>query len=83
MSSLENIKQSWYQSLMTAANRMTKPLESEHSMQSKDSEADFVYKIVLVGDATVGKTHLLSRYIKGSLPKAPTATIGVEYIQIS
>ena len=40
------------------------------------SEADFVYKIVLVGDATVGKTHLLSRYIKGSLPKSPTATIG-------
>ena len=26
-------------------------------------------KVVLVGDATVGKTHLLSRYIKGTLPK--------------
>merc|ERR1711862_629598 len=24
-------------------------------------------------------THLLSRYIKGTLPKAPTATIGVEF----
>jgi Rab family protein len=35
--------------------------------------------VVLVGDATVGKTHLLSRYIKGTLPKAPTATIGVEF----
>ncbi|KAF4686805.1 Protein transport protein Sec24D, partial [Perkinsus olseni] len=34
---------------------------------------------VLVGDATVGKTHLLSRYIKGTLPRAPTATIGVEF----
>merc|ERR1719401_2393900 len=40
---------------------------------------DHLYKIVLVGDATVGKTHLLSRYIKGKLPKAPTATIGVEF----
>lgn len=40
---------------------------------------DHLYKVVLVGDATVGKTHLLSRYIKGSLPKAPTATIGVEF----
>merc|ERR1719253_2069307 len=40
---------------------------------------DHLYKIVLVGDATIGKTHLLSRYIKGSLPKAPTATIGVEF----
>jgi len=27
----------------------------------------------------VGKTHILSRYIKNTLPKAPTATIGVEF----
>mmetsp|Transcript_19040 Transcript_19040/g.50105 ORF Transcript_19040/g.50105 Transcript_19040/m.50105 type:complete len:210 (+) Transcript_19040:97-726(+) len=40
---------------------------------------DHLYKIVLVGDANVGKTHLLSRYTRGSLPKAPTATIGVEF----
>mmetsp|Transcript_34611 Transcript_34611/g.84722 ORF Transcript_34611/g.84722 Transcript_34611/m.84722 type:complete len:211 (-) Transcript_34611:169-801(-) len=44
-----------------------------------EDEYDHLYKIVLVGDATVGKTHLLSRYIKGTLPKAPTATIGVEF----
>jgi len=44
-----------------------------------DDDYDHLYKIVLVGDATVGKTHLLSRYIKGNLPKAPTATIGVEF----
>lgn len=40
---------------------------------------DHLYKIIVVGDATVGKTHLLSRYIRGSLPKAPAATIGVEF----
>jgi len=40
---------------------------------------DFFYKVVLVGDATVGKSHLLSQYIKKTLPKAPTATIGVEF----
>mmetsp|Transcript_167902 Transcript_167902/g.533950 ORF Transcript_167902/g.533950 Transcript_167902/m.533950 type:complete len:212 (-) Transcript_167902:48-683(-) len=40
---------------------------------------DHLYKIVLVGDANVGKTHLLSRYTRGRLPKAPTATIGVEF----
>lgn len=45
----------------------------------KDEEYDFLYKVVLVGDAGVGKTHLLSRYIKGTLPKNPTATIGVEF----
>ena len=27
-------------------------------------------QVVLVGDATVGKTHLLSRYVKSRLPKA-------------
>jgi len=46
---------------------------------NEGDEYDHLYKVVLVGDATVGKTHLLSRYIKGSLPKAPTATIGVEF----
>eukprot|EP00929_Paragymnodinium_shiwhaense_P115661 TRINITY_DN84671_c0_g1_i1.p1 TRINITY_DN84671_c0_g1~~TRINITY_DN84671_c0_g1_i1.p1 ORF type:complete len:216 (+),score=37.64 TRINITY_DN84671_c0_g1_i1:166-813(+) len=44
-----------------------------------DDSCDHLYKVVLVGDATVGKTHLLSRYVKGTLPKAPTATIGVEF----
>eukprot|EP00448_Togula_jolla_P015830 CAMPEP_0170592998 /NCGR_PEP_ID=MMETSP0224-20130122/13213_1 /TAXON_ID=285029 /ORGANISM="Togula jolla, Strain CCCM 725" /LENGTH=217 /DNA_ID=CAMNT_0010916921 /DNA_START=62 /DNA_END=715 /DNA_ORIENTATION=- len=44
-----------------------------------DYAYDHLYKVVLVGDATVGKTHLLSRYIKGALPKAPSATIGVEF----
>mmetsp|Transcript_131233 Transcript_131233/g.379633 ORF Transcript_131233/g.379633 Transcript_131233/m.379633 type:complete len:211 (-) Transcript_131233:147-779(-) len=48
-------------------------------MASAEDDYDHLYKIVLVGDATVGKTHLLSRYIKGTLPRAPTATIGVEF----
>jgi Rab family protein len=49
-------------------------------MQQEPAENyDFLYKIVLVGDAGVGKTHILSRYIKGTLPKTPQATIGVEF----
>jgi Rab family protein len=44
----------------------------------QDEEYDYLYKIVLVGDAGVGKTHLLSRYVKGPLPKHPQATIGFE-----
>lgn len=35
--------------------------------------------VILVGDATVGKTHLLSRYIRGTLPRSPQSTIGVEF----
>jgi len=46
---------------------------------AEEAACDELYKIVLVGDATVGKTHLISRYVKGTLPKAPTATIGVEF----
>jgi len=48
-------------------------------MQKKEEDYDYLYKIVLVGEAAVGKTHLLSRYIKGTLPKNPTSTIGVEF----
>lgn len=35
--------------------------------------------MILVGDTGVGKTHLLSRYIKNSLPKNKYPTIGVEF----
>ena len=44
-----------------------------------EEDCDYLYKIVLVGEAGVGKTHLLSRYVKGTLPKNPTSTIGVEF----
>jgi len=42
-------------------------------------EYDFLYKVVLVGDAGVGKTHILSRFIRGTLPRSVQATIGVEF----
>jgi GTPase SAR1 family protein len=48
-------------------------------MAGMQGDVESLYKIVLVGDAGVGKTNLLSRYIKGSLPKAPSPTIGVEF----
>lgn len=44
-----------------------------------EEEYDFLYKIVLVGDSNVGKTNLISRYIKNSLPKNSNPTIGVEF----
>jgi len=33
----------------------------------------------LVGDAGVGKTYLLNKYIRGTTPKNPASTIGVEF----
>ena len=38
-----------------------------------------IYLVILVGDTGVGKTHLLSRYIKNELPKNKYPTIGVEF----
>ena len=35
--------------------------------------------VILVGDAAVGKTCLVSRYIKGTIPKQKTPTVGVEF----
>ena len=32
-----------------------------------------------MGDAAVGKTCLLNRYIKGTIPKQKTPTVGVEF----
>ncbi|KAK2195545.1 bifunctional P-loop containing nucleoside triphosphate hydrolase/Small GTPase/Small GTP-binding protein domain [Babesia duncani] len=47
--------------------------------EMEEDDYEHVYKIILLGDATVGKSHLLSQYIKGSLPQQPKATIGVEF----
>ena len=37
------------------------------------------YKIILVGNAGVGKTHLLYRYVKGILPPPSSSTVGVGF----
>jgi Rab family protein len=46
---------------------------------SHEEQYDFLYKLVLVGDMNVGKTFLLSRYVKGQVPKNTGPTIGVEF----
>ena len=37
------------------------------------------FLVILVGDASVGKTCLLNQYLKGALPRNPAPTIGVEF----
>jgi len=37
-------------------------------------------KVVLVGDASVGKTSLLSKYLARKTSKPPCPTIGVEFV---
>tara|TARA_B110000285_G_C14910378_1_gene507639 strand:- start:612 stop:812 length:201 start_codon:yes stop_codon:yes gene_type:complete len=40
---------------------------------------DNLFKLVLIGDMGVGKTHLLERYKTGRLPVTQPPTIGVEF----
>lgn len=40
---------------------------------------DYLFKIVLVGDTNVGKTYILSRLIKDTVPSTSKPTIGVEF----
>ena len=54
-------------------------MENVKSEIADEESYDYLYKIIIIGDATVGKTHLVSRYVKGTLPKNPRATIGVEF----
>ena len=42
-------------------------------------EYDYLFKIVLVGNAGVGKTNLLSRFIKRDFDLESKSTIGVEF----
>ena len=37
------------------------------------------FSVILIGDVSVGKTCLLSRYLKNQLPKTVGPTIGVEF----
>jgi len=43
------------------------------------TDFDHLYKVLLIGDARVGKTSFLTRYTKSSVSKTPAPTIGVEY----
>ena len=48
-------------------------------MEASDGTYDQLFKIVLIGDSGVGKSWLVSRYVKGIFPKNKVATIGVEF----
>ena len=44
----------------------------------EDTDYDFLFKTVLIGDSGVGKSNLLSRYTKNEFHLGSKATIGVE-----
>ena len=51
--------------------------------EPQDQPAPNLYKIVLIGDAGVGKTHITNRYIRKGPPIRNISTIGVEFATIA
>ena len=45
----------------------------------KEEYYDYLFKIILIGDTQVGKTNILSKYIKDKFNPLSKATIGVEF----
>ncbi len=43
------------------------------------SAPDFTFKLLMLGDASVGKTSLTHRYITGVFVDSPRLTIGVDF----
>ena len=43
---------------------------------NKDDSYDFLYKVVLTGDSSVGKSNLLSRYTRNEFNLDSRSTIG-------
>ncbi|KAI5169790.1 Ras-related protein Rab-11A [Pancytospora epiphaga] len=44
-----------------------------------NQKIDYLFKIVLIGDSNVGKTSILSRLVKNTIPEESKPTIGVEF----
>ena len=40
---------------------------------------EHLYKIIIIGDTSVGKTALLSKYLKGIFPTSPLPTVATEF----
>ena len=48
-------------------------------MADLDAEYDYLFKLILVGDSYVGKTNILSKYIKDEFNLNTKSTVGVEF----
>ena len=44
-----------------------------------DEDYEMMVKVILIGDSAVGKTNILSKYLKGIFQENSKATVGVEF----
>lgn len=47
-----------------------------------DEDFNFIIKLVLLGDSSVGKTNLLLRYAKNEFHDSTKATIGMDFLSL-
>lgn len=48
-------------------------------MTKKQSDSDFIAKVIIIGDSGVGKTNLLTKFCDGVFKDSYVATIGVDF----
>ena len=44
-----------------------------------DQDIQYLFKIILIGDSSVGKTNLLTRFVKNEFNSQSKPTIGVDF----
>ena len=49
------------------------------SSNNNQNSYDMIFKIVLIGDTSVGKTNILSKYLTDEFDAKSKATVGVEF----
>lgn len=46
---------------------------------STDEDYDFIFKLILIGDSGVGKSNILTRYVRDEFKSDTKSTVGVEF----
>ena len=47
-------------------------------MEEEESSYELLYKVIIIGDTAVGKSNILSRYVKDEFSSNSKSTVGVE-----
>jgi len=66
-------------SYIVSSNQTHRILQQSTDKQKMEDQA-FLFKIVLIGNAGVGKTCLVRQFTQGKFPTRQGATIGVDFL---
>ena len=55
-------------------------MNSTRSATGTTAEYDYLFKFVITGDASCGKSRIVERYVNNKFSQKSHATIGVEFI---